>query len=400
MRVAQISVHGCPIRSLGGKDTGGMNVYVRELSRGLGKLGLSVDVFTRWHDPNDPEVLSIGEKVRLIHIAAGEPEDTPKTDIYSCLPEFLRNLHAFLEREGAAYDLLHSHYWLSAAAADQFTARAKAPHVATFHTLGEVKNRARPAETEPALRLEVERAVVPTADAIVAFTAEEKDNLINIYGAHPDRVSIVPCGTDLGLFHPLDRERARDELGIDDHTKVLLFAGRLQPFKGTDILLRAAASLADSRDVRLLVLGGDADSADEMTRLRSLSSELGIEEKVAFCGIVEHGRMPVFYGAADVCVVPSFHESFGLVAVEALACGTPVVASRVGGLATIVRDGETGYLVDEHTPEAFAQRLDLLLSNERLLRRMGKAAPSSVVQYSWPTVTRQVLEVYQGLVGN
>jgi len=400
MRVAQISVHGCPIRSLGGKDSGGMNVYVRELSRGLGKLGVSVDVFTRWHDPNDPEVMPIGEKVRLIHVAAGEPEDTPKTDIYSCLPEFLHNLRAFLQRDGAGYDLVHSHYWLSAAAADQLKARAKVPHVATFHTLGEVKNRARPAEMEPALRLEVERRVVPAADAIVAFTAEEKNNLITIYGAHPDKVSIVPCGADLGLFHPIDRGRARTELGIDGHTKVLLFVGRLEPFKGTDILLRATACLADTGDVRLLVLGGDADSADEVTRLRRLSAQLGIEETVAFCGIVEHSRMPVFYSAADICVVPSFHESFGLVAVEALACGTPVVASRVGGLATIVSDGETGYLVNQHTPEAFAQRLDLLLSNDGLLRQMGKAAPSSVGQYSWSRVARQILDVYRGLVRN
>ena len=400
MRIAHISVHGCPIRSLGGRDTGGMNVYVRELSRGLGKLGVSVDVFTRWHDLNEPEVLSIGEKVRLIHIAAGEPEDTPKTDIYGCLPEFVRGLQAFLEREGAGYDLVHSHYWLSAAAAEQFKAGTKVPHVATFHTLGEVKNRARPAEMEPALRLEVERTAVPAADAIVAFTAEEKDNLISIYGAHPDRIRVIPCGVDLGLFRPLDREEARSELGLDDHTKVLLFAGRIQPFKGTDILVRATARLARTRDVRLLVLGGDASSADEVTRLRRLSAQLGIEERVAFCGIVEQDRMPVFYSAADVCVVPSFHESFGLVAVEALACGTPVVASRVGGLATIVRDGETGCLVDEHSPEAFAQRLDPILSNEGLLHQMGRAAPSSVVQYSWPTVTRKVLEVYQVLVGS
>jgi D-inositol-3-phosphate glycosyltransferase len=398
MRIAEISVHGCPLSPLGSRDTGGMNLYLRQLSLELGKLGVEVDVFTRWHDPKEPEVMEIGEKARLIHIAAGEQEHMSQMDIYYCLPQFLSNLHRFLEREGRAYDLLHSHYWLSSWVAAQLQVRLWIPHVATFHTLGEVKNRARPAEMEPDLRLDVERKVIALADGIIAFTAEEKDNLVRIYGAQPAKIKVIPCGVDLNLFHPLDKEKARSELGLLDHSKILLFAGRIQPFKGTDILLRAVASFEDKDDLRLLILGGDLESASEVARLRSLSGELGIGDKVTFFGAVEHGMMPLFYCAADVCVVPSYHESFGLVALEALACSTPVVASRVGGLATIIRDGETGCLIDELSHEAFARRLELLLGDEELRRRMGEAARSSVMKYTWSKVAGQVLRVYTELI--
>jgi D-inositol-3-phosphate glycosyltransferase len=399
MRIAEISVHGCPIRPLGSKDTGGMNVYVRQLSQELGRLGVEVDVFTRWHDPKEPEVMAIGEKARLIHIAAGEQKDRPKTDIYYSLPQFLSNLRRFLEREGKAYDLLHSHYWLSAWAAEQLKVQLKIPHVVTFHTLGEVKNRARPAEMEPELRLDGERKVIAVADSIIAFTAEEKDNLVRIYEAQPAKVKVIPCGVDLALFHPMDKEKARSELGFLDHSKILLFAGRIQPFKGIDILLRTVASLEDRDDLCLLILGADSESGDEVARLRSLSGELGIGDTVTFLGAVEHERMPLFYCAADICVVPSYHESFGLVALEALACSTPMVASRVGGLATFIQNGETGYLIDELSPEAFAQRLELLLADEELRRRMGDAARSSVMKYSWSKVADKVLRVYEELTG-
>ncbi len=398
MRIAQISIHGCPLRPLGSKDAGGMNLYVRELSRELGRLGVEVDVFTRWHDAKEPEVMAIGDKARLIHIAADEQEDIPKGDIYHCLPQFSLNLRRFLEREGLAYDLLHSHYWLSAWVAEELKAGLRIPHVATFHTLGLVKNRARVEEQEPELRIEAEKRAIATADRVIAFTAEERDDLIGMYGAQPKRVKVVPGGVDLNLFHPMDREEVRRRLGLPLNFKTLLFAGRLQPFKGVDILLRAVACLK-RKDLRLLILGGGSEGDGEVAQLRALSVELGIEDKVTFLGTVKHGKMPLFYSAADVCVVPSYHESFSLVALEASACGTPVVASRVGGLATIIKDGETGYLVGEPSPAAFARRLELLLDNDELRQRMGDSARSSAIQYAWPIVARQVLQVYEELTG-
>jgi len=399
MRIAEISVHGCPQRPLGSKDAGGMNLYLRQLSRELGRLGVEVDVFTRWHDPKELEVMEIGEKTRIIHIAAGEQEDMPKMEVYHCLPEFLSNLRCFSEREGIAYDLLHSHYWLSAWAAEQLRAQIGIPHVATFHTLGLVKRRARPEEQEPELRIETEKKVITTADRIIAFSAEEKDSLIRLYRALPERVEVIPGGVDLKLFHPTDKEKARSELGLPSCSKVLLFAGRIQPFKGIDILLRAVACLEHQDDLRLLIVGGDSESDGEVARLRKLAGELGIEEKVAFCGTVANEKMPLFYGAADICIVPSYNESFGLVALEALACGTPVVASRVGGLATIIKDGETGFLIGVRSHEAFARRLEQLLGDEELRRRMAEAAPLSATKYAWSNVARQVLRVYEELSG-
>jgi len=393
MRIAQLSVHGCPLRPLGKGDAGGMNLYVRELSRELGRRGHKVDVFTRWHDRKEPEVMGIGDNARLIHVVAGEEEDIPKQDIYRYLPEFISNLRHFQEKEGLSYDLLHSHYWLSASAAEKLQLRI--PHVATFHTLGEVKNRARPEEREPELRIDTERKAIATADRIIAFSDGERDALVRLYGANRDRVEVIPCGVELDLFQPMNKGKARGELGLDD-TKVLLFVGRIQPLKGLDILLRAVACL-DRNDLRLLIVGGDAGGG-EVARLRSLARELGIAEKVVFLGAVEHERMPLFYNAANVCVVPSYYESFCLVAIEALACGTPVVASRVGGLATTIRHGETGYLIAELSAEAFAHRLQLLLDDEALQRRMGAAARAWVAKYSWSAVADRVLEVYRSLV--
>lgn len=398
MRIAKICVNRCPLRPLGGKDTGGMHLYVRELSQELGRLGVEVDIFTRWHDDSESEVVEIGEKARLIHIAAGEQEDILKTDIYNILPQFSMNLFRYIESEGLVYDLLHSHYWLSALAAEQLRAQLMIPHVATFHTLGEVKNRARPAEMEPELRIRAERKAIATADCIIAVSPDEKDNLISIYGAQPDNVKVIPCGVDLGLFQPMDKEKVLCELGLSEHSNILLYVGRIEPFKGIDTLLRAIARLEDNKDLRFLIVGGDSDSDGELVRLRSLASKLGIEGRVIFWGAVEHDKMPIFYNAAHACVIASYYESFSLVAVEALACGTPVVAPRVGGLATIIKDGEAGYLIDEFSSEVFAQRLEWLLGDKELRRRMGNAARPSVMDYAWSIVARQVLGVYEELI--
>ena len=397
MRIAKICVNRCPLMPLGGKDTGGMHLYVRELSRELGKMGVEVDLFTRWHSSMDSEVMDVGDNVRLIHIAAGEQEDILKTDIYECLPQFTSNLRYFIESQSVTYNLIHSHYWLSALTGEQIQERLGIPHIATFHTLGEVKNRVRPAEREPDLRIEAEKMAVNSADCVIAVSAEEKNDLVNIYEARPDNVKVIPCGVDLGLFQPADKAKVRRELGLPEKSKILLFVGRIEPFKGIDILLQTLACLEKKRDLRLLIVGGDADSDGELARLRSLATELGIEEMVTFWGTVEHERIPQFCNAADICVIASYHESFGLVALEALASGTPVVAPRVGGLSTIISDGETGYLIDNRSVGNFTRHLERLLDDDELLQRMGHAARPSVMKYAWPLVARQVLNIYEEL---
>ena len=397
MRIAELSVHSCPRRPLGTGDVGGMNLYILSLCHQMNKLGIEVDIFARWHDPGEPEIINLNERTRLIHIRGCEPRDISKMDIYNCLPEFQTNLLAFMQRDGARYDIIRSHYWTSALVAERIKKQLGIPNVVTFHTLGEVKNRALGVAEEPEIRIQSEKEIVKTADCIVTSTREGKSNLINLYGGSPDKIKVIPPGVDLSYFHPDDKEKAKKELSLKDYRRILLFAGRLQPFKGLDLLLHAMTYLPNHGTTQLLVVGGNAGKADELAKMHSLVNKLGIRNMVAFVGAVEHEKMPAFYNAADICVIPSYHESFGLVAVEALASGTPVVASRVGGLATIVKDGETGYLFDERSAEALAAYLCLLMSENEIRLSMAKAARASVMKYNWSSTARRLLKVYQEL---
>lgn len=232
------------------------------------------------------------------------------------------------------------------------------------------------------------------SDRLTAFTPEERCDLVEIYGANPERVMVIPGGVDTDLFHPVDQAQARRELGLGDG-KILLFAGRIEPIKGIDILIRAMALIKGNKGLRLLIVGGDLDGNTEVSRLRSLAGTLGINDRVRFWGAAEQDRMPLFYNAADICVIPSLHESFCLVALEAMACGTPVVASRVGGLMTTIRDGKTGFLVRELVPEAFAERLELILGNEGLAQRLGNAGHITADEYKWSAIAGKLLSVYE-----
>jgi len=395
LRVAVISVHGSPLAQLGGKDIGGMNLYVRQLSKELGQGGIKLDVFTHWYDPDLPQEVEFGENVRVVHLKAGESRPM-KDELYQHLPEFTSNLCRFQTENGLSYDLLHSHYWLSGRVAAFLSEWWGIPYVATFHTLGQVKNRARVGEQETELRITTERRVIARADRIIATTTHEKNQMVRFYSAQPDKIAVIPCGVDLALFRPMDRDEAREKLGLSDK-KIILFVGRIEPLKGIDLLLNAVAPLEDKNDLRVLIIGGDPGEAEETARLGQLAANLGIGEKVAFLGAVEHERLPLFYSAANVCVVPSYYESFSLVALEALACGTPVIAARVGGLPSIIRDGETGYLIPWHCPEPFTERLELLLANESLARSLGLAGHASAAKFGWPIVAEQVKEAYESL---
>ena len=399
MRIAEISVHSCPQRSPGIGDVGGMNLYILALSHEMNKLGVYVDIFARRHDPDEPEIININERTRLIHINAGEAKDISKTEIYNCLPEFQANLTAFLQRDGAKYDIIRSHYWTSGLVGEQLKKELGIPHVVTFHTLGAVKNRASGIAEEPELRIQSEKEIVASVDCIVTSTQEGKNNLVQLYQSPPEKVRVIPAGVDLDLFHPSDREEARRELDLEEYRRVLLFAGRLQPFKGLELLLHAMTYLPNHGTTRLLVVGGNAGKTDELMKMNSLVNELGIRSMVGFVGAVEHDKMPTFYNAADICIVPSYHESFGMVAVEALASGTPVVASRVGGLATIVKDGETGYLFDGRSPEVLAIYLCLLMSENEIRESMAGAARQSVIKYNWASTANGLVRLYRELSG-
>jgi D-inositol-3-phosphate glycosyltransferase len=403
-RVAMISYHTSPLAPLGGSETGGMNVYVRQLSRELGQRGFLVDVFTRRQDASTPDVIDDGENVHVVHLEAGPRRPVGKGRLHQHLDEFEENLNRFASaegRQGLTYDLLHSHYWLSGWVALRLQERWGLPHVTMFHTLGEVKNRTHIAEREAPLRIQVERRLARQADRIVCASQHEKHLLARLYDADPERVAVVPCGVDVDLFRPQDKEAARRALGLRlvGDERIILFVGRIEPLKGIDILIGAAAQLGEESDFHVLIVGGDRRSRQQVSHLQELASDLGIGERVCFLGAVDHEQLPLYYNAADVCVVPSYYESFGLVALEAMACGTPVVASRVGGLTGTVGDGETGYLISWRCPEPFAERLELLLGNEALRRRFGEAAREVVKRYRWANVAEAVVGLYRELLG-
>ena len=396
-RLALLSFHGCPVARLGEKDTGGMNVYVLQLARELARRGCQVDVLTRCHDPRNPQVVDLGEGARVVHLRAG-PFHRAKETLYEYIPEFVGNVSMFQRSDGIEYDLIHSHYWLSGWLGMILSSRWSVPHVATFHTLAKTKLRARAGEKESELRVLVEGRVLRGADAVVVSTEDEREDLVRLYSAPARNVSVIPAGVDVELFQPLGKTYARDALGLTEK-KIVLYVGRVEPLKGLDLLLNAVSRLADPSDTRVLVVGGVPGEGAELAHLKHLAAQLGIEDMVTFVGTVRHTELPKYYNAADVFAFPSYYESFGLAALEAMACGTPVVASRVGGLRTFVKHGETGYLIPWRRPEPFAQRLDTLLSNPALRETMGRAARAKAQEMTWGDVAERMLDVYTGLTG-
>lgn len=394
--VAMLSVHTSPLDTPGRtRDAGGMNVYIQELARELGQSQDTIDIFTRRTNEFSPNIVQLTPHARVIHIQAGPSIPIHKYDLYQYLPAFAQGIDEFRSSENTQYDILHSHYWLSGVAALQLVRRWDVPHITMFHTLGRLKQLANPNEIEPSIRLEMERRLIQQADRIIAPTDEERMQIIRHCGATPGHVQVIPCGVDLKRFKPQDRQQARVKLGLKRHQPVLLFVGRLDPFKGPDLLLRAAAMM--EKETQVVIVGGKTTGDNEVQQLRELAAQLKISKQVLFTGARPQHELPLIYSAADITVIPSYHESFGLASVESLACGTPVVATRAGGLTTVVHQGETGYLVP-HCPGFFAERLDTLLKNPDLLEHMRLAARPSVLQFSWKNVASQVRDVYEDAI--
>ncbi len=405
MRVAVLSVHTSPLARLGSHDSGGMNVYVRRLSEELGRMGVSVDVFTRRVDTHAPTLVEFGPGARLLHVKAGPVRYVSKRDLIDYLPEFVAGVKRVCN---GCYGLVHGHYYLSGWAGAVLAQCWQVPHVQSFHTLARVKNSALPDATshESVRRIDMEAKVMSSVDRIVATSVNDKQDIIRHYAVSPQRISVIPPGLDLSLFHPMDRQAAKQQLGLQGK-RVLLFVGRMDRIKGVETLLRAAALLLQSDPalrLRVLIVGGNGyarvidDATQELLRLRGIVQELGLQRVIKFVGPKEQHELPVHYAAADVCVVPSYAESFGMVAVEAMACGTPVVASRVGGLGSTIVDGVNGFLVSSGRPEEFARRIRELLDAPDLRDRLGRAAIQAASGYRWPSVARQLEALYRSLL--
>ncbi len=394
--IAMLSIHTSPLDSPGRtKDAGGMNVYIHALALELGRHGHVVDIFTRQTNTHTPYIVQLAPCVRVIHIQAGPQTLVHKNNLLPYMPSFAASIAAFARKESRTYDILHSHYWLSGVVAEHLAQRWDIPHVTMFHTLARLKQIANPDEQESQQRLAMEQTLIQSVDCIIAATADERTQIMRYCGVSASRIQVIPCGVDLALFVPYDRQRMRQRFGLDPQRPVLLFAGRLDPFKGPDILLRAAALM--EQEAQIVIVGGVLTNDSDLQNLRTLAADLDIEQRVLFLGAQPQDVLPLLYSAADVTVVPSYHESFGLVAVESLACGTPVVATRAGGLMTVVHNDENGYLVPR-CPGFFAERLDAILRNPDIQARMHAAARPSVSQFSWESVALSVSNVYDDLV--
>jgi D-inositol-3-phosphate glycosyltransferase len=402
LRVAMLSVHTCPLAAPGGKETGGMNVYVRELSRELGRMGLGVDVFTRSQDPAIPRVVELAGDARVIHLPAGDEAPMPRERVHAHLGEFVDGVETWRIMQGVDYDIVHAHYWLSGVVGLTLRARWGVPVVQMFHTLARLKNGVArtPAEREPEVRLVEEARLIGSVDRVVAASEVERTHLVRHHGVPPDRVTVIPCGVDTDLFVPGPAAEARRSLGLDDRP-VLLYVGRLAPIKGLDTLMGAMTHLrARGSEARLLVVGGDADEplrgpdADLRRRLEALD----LEATVRFVGPQPQHALRAYYVAADVTVMPSYYESFGMVALEAMACGSPVIASRVGGLATTVRDGATGFLVPDGDARALADRIAEVLGDPDLRWRLGREGIRWAARHRWPCVAEAVAREYAALL--
>jgi D-inositol-3-phosphate glycosyltransferase len=390
-----ISVHSSPLGRLGTQDTGGMSVYIRELSRQLGLRGHRVDIFTRVGDGHAPgEVLQMSEKVRLIPIEMGPEADAPKNQLFPYLVGFLREMDRFRRQEVIDYDLIHSHYWLSGQVGQKACREWGVPHMTTFHTLGAVKNRLCGVETEPMIRMVVERDLVADCDGLIVTSGREKDHLLRYYDADPHRIALAPCGVNLDLFRYMGRHSARERIGAGMDQQLILYVGRFAPEKGLDRLLQAIACLRHLPKLRLLVVGGDGEQDSAYLRMQALSRDLGIADRVAFKGRVDQSELPWFYSAVDLLALPSSYESFGMVALEALACGTPVAATRVGAMENLLGDRRNGRLAQDLRPSSLAAAMEDLLKDRAAGPQAAEIIRRAVLRYDWSRVAADVLTIY------
>jgi D-inositol-3-phosphate glycosyltransferase len=419
-RLAVLSLHTSPLAQPGTGDGGGMNVYVRELSSALARAGVACDLYTRRDSAELPDTVFVEPGLEVHHITAGPTAAVPKEQLQGFVEEFTEGVISHMTGvaprarppgargsgdmgEGAG--AVHANYWLSGLSGHAVKHRLDVPLVSTFHTLDRVRAEASPEEVETSSetrRALAEAAIVGCSDLLLASCTVEADQLVQLYGADPARIEIIPLGVDHAFFSPGDRRMARRAIGLDSSSgPLLLFVGRIQPLKGADVAVRALAAVRAGgvTDARLVIVGGPSGprGAAELASLHMLAEGLDVADRVRFLPPQPHELLSTFYRAADCCLVPSRSESFGLVALEASACGTPVVAAAVGGLTTLVDDGVTGYLVEPGDADAFASRVATILGDSGLQSALGAAGAKRAKQYTWATAAARLRRIYSEL---
>lgn len=402
-KIAFISEHASPLASLGGVDSGGQNVYVAELAKHLASGGHQVDIFTRWDDPKLPKVIEWENNIRVIHVKAGPIGLLPKEEILPYMAGFKEDMIEFITLEKLSYNLIHANFFMSGLVAMWLKEALEIPFVITFHALGYVRQIYQgKSDKFPVERIEIEKQIVQNADAIIAECPQDKSDLMEYYHAPVEKITIIPCGFSGKEFYPINREVACTLVGLKTDEKILLQLGRMVPRKGVDNVVRSIGRLKNTGvSYRLVVVGGETDNPDpmacpEIARLQKIAKEEGVEDKVTFVGRKNRDMLKYYYCAADLFISTPWYEPFGITPLEAMACGTPVIGSNVGGIKYSVLDGKTGYLVPPNDPAALASKVHSLISNPVVLQQMKRASIQRVKEnFTWQKVASLVANLYK-----
>ena len=404
-KIAFISEHASPLAILGGVDNGGQNVYVAELSEQLVKKGYEVDIYTRRDNPNIEETVEWQPFIRVIHIEAGPAKFVAKEKLLGYMDEFTANMLYYIKMNVLEYELIHANFFMSALVASNLKKYLYIPYVVTFHALGLVRKiHQKEKDGFPAERINIEKHIVADADQLIAECPQDREDLIVHYGADPSKITIVPCGFNPKEFYPMEKALAREMLNLDAGEKIILQLGRMVPRKGVDNVIRAIGKLKDNAALRLVIVGGEADTPDpvltpEIKRLQQIAEEEKVADRVIFTGRRGRDVLKYYYAAADIFVSTPWYEPFGITPLEAMACGTPVIGANVGGIKHSVADGQTGFLVPPHQPNALAEKIMHLLSDEKMYRAMQKNAIRRVNRFfTWSKVADGVHHLYHEVI--
>jgi len=404
-KIAFISEHASPLAILGGVDNGGQNVYVAELSEQLVKKGYEVDIYTRRDNPNIEETVEWQPFIRVIHIEAGPAKFVAKEKLLGYMDEFTVNMLYYIKMNGLEYELIHANFFMSALVASNLKKYLYIPYVVTFHALGLVRKiHQKEKDAFPAERINIEKHIVADADQLIAECPQDREDLIVHYGADPSKITIVPCGFNPKEFYPMEKALAREMLNLDAGEKIILQLGRMVPRKGVDNVIHAIGKLKNQAELRLVIVGGEADTPDpvltpEIKRLQQIAEEEKVADRVIFTGRRGRDVLKYYYAAADIFVSTPWYEPFGITPLEAMACGTPVIGANVGGIKHSVADGQTGFLVPPHQPNALAEKIMHLLSDEKMYRAMQKNAIRRVNRFfTWSKVADGVHHLYHEVI--
>ena len=397
LKIAVISIHSSPIGDLGTQDTGGMSVYVRETAKELAGMGHHIDIFTQHNAGHHEPILHLYDNVRLIRLSGGTHRNIAKSSLYEVLPKLFNEMESFRIKENISYDVIHSHYWISGLLGLKLQSSWNAVHLITYHTIGAVKNLTCSTENVSELRLANEKKLAKLCDRIIVPTQKDKEYLIQYYDAPYDNIRIVPCGVNLERFKPQDKISVRRQLTLPIDDPMILYVGRFVPIKGLDRLLQSFSCMTHLLCAILVMVGGDGERSPMSQHLKKKAEAFHIQNRLLFVGRVDQKTLPIYYSAADVLVVPSYYESFGLTALEALACGTPVVTTSVGAMGNIVQDDVTGYVATDSDPCHFAGLIEAILAKQKQNGLSRSQIRASVSDFTWARSASLLLDAYRSI---